>query len=82
VNEQQDVQPWPAWVRYPVIVVLVVVAAYGIATLVTSGTDRAVVRIVVAAVLIPALLLPIQLWGRRRRAERQRQAGPAASDRH
>lgn len=69
-----EVKPWPTWVRYPVIAVLAVVVIVGLVLAVTNGVDNAVWRIVIAAVLIPAVLLPLQLWGRRRRAERQ--SGP------
>jgi hypothetical protein len=65
-----EVKPWPTWVRYPLIAVFAVVVVVGLVLVVTSGVDDAVWRIVIAAVLIPALLIPVQLWGRRRRADR------------
>jgi hypothetical protein len=65
-----EVKPWPTWVRYPLIAVFAVVVVVGLVLAVTSGVDDAVWRIVIAAVLIPALLIPVQLWGRRRRADR------------
>jgi predicted lysophospholipase L1 biosynthesis ABC-type transport system permease subunit len=69
-----EVKPWPTWVRYPLIAVLAIVVIIGLVLALTNGVDNAVWRIVIAAVLIPAVLLPVQLWGRRRRAERR--AGP------
>lgn len=75
---QEEVRPWPRWLRYPVAAVLVVAASYGLARVVTAGTDSAVLRVVVAAVLIPALLAPVQFWGRRRRAARRPARRPSS----
>ena len=66
-----EVKPWPTWVRYPLIAVFAIVVVVGLVLAVTSGVDNELWRIVIAAVLIPAVLLPVQLWGRRRRAERR-----------
>ena len=65
-----EVTPWPAWVRYPLIAALAVVVVVGLVLAVTSGVDSAVWRILIAAVVIPALLAPVQLWGVRRRSHR------------
>ena len=70
MSDERPVEPWPTWVRYPLIGVLVVVAGVGIITFLGSGTSGAVVRIVLVAVLVPLLLVPLQLWGRRRRSRR------------
>jgi hypothetical protein len=66
-----EVKPWPTWVRYPLVAVLAAVVVVGLVLALTNGVDNAVWRIVIAAVLIPAVLLPLQVWGRRRRSERQ-----------
>lgn len=66
-----EVKPWPTWVRYPLIAAFAIVVVVGLVLAVTSGVDNAIWRIVIAAVLIPAVLLPLQLWGRSRRAERR-----------
>ena len=65
-----EVKPWPAWVRYPLIAALAVVVVVGLVLALTSGVDSAVWRILIAAVVIPALLAPFQLWGLRRRSHR------------
>jgi predicted lysophospholipase L1 biosynthesis ABC-type transport system permease subunit len=65
-----EVKPWPTWVRYPLIAVFAVVVVVGLVLAVTSGVDNALWRIVIAAVLIPAVLIPLQRWGLRRRARR------------
>lgn len=70
MNDERQIEPWPTWGRYPLIAVLVVVAVVGILTFIQSGLSGAVVRIVLAAVLVPALLVPLQLWGRRCRSRR------------
>ena len=72
MDDERTVEPWPTWVRYPLIAVLVVVAVGGILAFFSSGVNGAAIRIVVAAVLVPALLVPLQLWGRRRRSRRPR----------
>ena len=66
----EDVKPWPARVRYPLIAVFAAVVLVGLGLAVTSGVDSAVVRIVIAAVLIPALLASFQVWGLHRRSQR------------
>ncbi len=65
-----EVKPWPKWVRYPLIAVFSVVVVFGLVLGVERGVHGAVVRIVIAAAVIPALLLPLQLWGLRRRSQR------------
>jgi Flp pilus assembly protein TadB len=66
VDEQQQVTPWPTWVRYPLIAVFAVVVVVGLVLAVTSGVHGAVIRILVAAVVIPALLAPVLVWRSRR----------------
>ena len=61
---------WPAWVRYPLLGLLAVVVLVGLASALTTGVDGAVVRILVATVLVPALLAPVVWWGRARRSRR------------
>ena len=70
MNDERSVEPWPAWVRYPVIAVLAAVAVLGIVAFLRSGVDAAVVRIVLVVVLVPLLMAPLQLWGLRRRSQR------------
>lgn len=65
-----EVKPWPTWVRYPLIAVFAVVVVVGLVLAVARGVDAAVVRILIAAVVIAALLVPFQLWGLRRRSQR------------
>lgn len=79
MTEQPDVQPWPRRVRYPLILLGIAVAAGCIALVIGSGAGSGAVRVVAAAVLIPAVLAPVQVWGRRRRARRER--GTAQVDR-
>lgn len=62
-----QVEPWPKWVRLPLIGALVAVVLYGVIASFHSGFSSAALRVVIAAVVIPALLAPIQLWGLRRR---------------
>ena len=66
----KSIEPWPKWVRFPLIAALVGVVVYGVIASVNSGISTAALRVVVAAVVIPALLIPIQLWGVRRRRAR------------
>lgn len=65
-----EVKPWPTWVRYPLIAVFAVVVVAGLVLAVTNGVDDADWRIVIAAILIPALLVPLQVLGLRRRSQR------------
>ncbi len=63
----REVEPWPKWVRFPLIAALVAVVVYGLVASLDSGISSTALRVVIAAVVIPALLAPIQLWGLRRR---------------
>lgn len=65
-----DVKPWPTWVRYPLIAAFAVMVVIGLVLATTSGIQAATVRVIIAGVLIPAVLAPLQLWGVRRRARR------------
>jgi len=65
-----QVQPWPAWLRYAVIVLLIAVVVFGLAHGSHTTNKAAIIRIVIVAVAIPAILLPLQYLGVRRRAER------------
>ena len=67
MGDDVQVEPWPAWVRYPLIAVFVVVVVVGIFFALRDGVDSAVIRILIAAVVIPALLAPVILWRSRRR---------------
>ena len=66
----EDVKPWPAWVRYPLIAVFAAVVVVGLVLAVTRGVDGAVWRIVIAAVLVPTLLAAFQVRGLLRRSQR------------
>jgi hypothetical protein len=67
MGDDLEVEPWPAWVRYPLIAAFVVVVVVGIFFALRDGVDSAVLRILIAAVVIPALLAPVILWRSRRR---------------
>lgn len=77
MTQQREVEPWPAWVRYPLIAVLAVVAVFGMVTFLHSGVDSTVLRIVLVVVLVPLVLTPLQVWGRRRRSRRLEARGGA-----
>ncbi len=68
-----QVEPWPRWVRFPLIGALAAVVVYGLVASFQSGISSDALRVVIAAVVIPALLAPIQL--RRRRRRKVKQAG-------
>lgn len=67
MDEDLQVEPWPAWVRYPLIAVFVVVAVVGIFLALHHGVASAAIRILIAAVVIPSLLAPVLVWRSRRR---------------
>ena len=74
----RQVTPWPAWVRYPLVAGFALVVLFGLVSALTSGVDAAAWRVVVVAVLVPALLTPLVVWGRVRRERRTPSArGPA-----
>lgn len=60
-----SLKPWPKWVRYPLIAVLALVMVFGLVQTLRNEVDHAVLRIVLSGVVIPALLTPFLVWGRR-----------------
>lgn len=69
----QDGQ-WPGWARWAVLGGLGAIVVVGIVLAAAGGRlEGATLRILIAAVAIPALLTPFQLLGLRRRSDRVRE---------
>lgn len=72
MTEQRQIEPWPKWVRYPLVAVLVVLSLVGIVAVLHGHVAAAVIRTVLIVTLVPILFGPLQSWGLRRRADRLR----------
>ncbi len=69
VKDEEPTQRWPAWARYLGLVVIVVAAVIAVALLPGVGVRTAQFRIAVVIGLI-VLMMPVQMWGIRRRVRR------------